>query len=49
VISATYENGVLTVSIPLAEGAKPRLIDVAHGAAPHVIEGQVVQSPTETA
>jgi HSP20 family protein len=27
-IDATYENGVLTVSIPLAEVAKPRRIDV---------------------
>jgi HSP20 family protein len=30
-ISATYENGVLTVTIPLSEKAKPRKIDVAHG------------------
>jgi HSP20 family protein len=29
-ISATYENGVLTVTIPLSEKAKPRKIDVAH-------------------
>lgn len=29
-ISATYENGVLTVTIPLAERAKPRKIDIAH-------------------
>ena len=29
-ISATYENGVLTVTIPLAERAKPRRIDIAH-------------------
>ena len=29
-ISATYENGVLTVTIPLAERAKPRKIEVAH-------------------
>lgn len=28
-ISATYENGVLTVTISLAERAKPRKIDVA--------------------
>jgi HSP20 family protein len=32
-ISATYENGVLTVTIPLAERAKPRKIDVARGEA----------------
>ena len=30
-ISATYENGVLTVTIPMAERAKPRKIDIAHG------------------
>ncbi|GAA2537670.1 Hsp20/alpha crystallin family protein [Mycolicibacterium diernhoferi] len=29
-ISATYENGVLTLTIPLAERAKPRKIEVAH-------------------
>jgi HSP20 family protein len=28
-ISATYENGVLTVSIPVAEKAKPRRIEIA--------------------
>jgi HSP20 family protein len=32
-ISATYENGVLTVTIPLSEKAKPRRIDVALGGA----------------
>jgi HSP20 family protein len=31
-ISASYDNGVLTVIIPVAETAKPRRIDVAHGA-----------------
>jgi HSP20 family protein len=30
-ISATYENGVLTVTIPMSEKAKPRKIDVALG------------------
>jgi HSP20 family protein len=29
-IAATYGNGVLTVTVPLAERAKPRKIDVAH-------------------
>ena len=29
-ISANYENGVLTVVIPVAETAKPHRIDVAH-------------------
>jgi HSP20 family protein len=37
-ISATYENGVLTVTIPLAERAKPRKIDVAHGGSQKSIE-----------
>jgi HSP20 family protein len=30
-ISATYENGVLTVTIPLAERARARKIEIAHG------------------
>jgi len=30
-ISATYENGVLSVTIPLSERAKPRKIEVAIG------------------
>ena len=46
-ITATYENGVLTVTIPLAEVANPRKIEIAHGAGPKVIEGQVVQSHAE--
>ncbi|CCQ14270.1 putative heat shock protein [Rhodococcus sp. AW25M09] len=29
-ISASYDNGVLSVTIPLAERAKPRKIDIAH-------------------
>lgn len=29
-IAATYENGVLTVTIPMAERAKARRIEVAH-------------------
>jgi HSP20 family protein len=37
-ISATYENGVLTVTIPLAERAKPRKVDVAHGGSQRSIE-----------
>jgi HSP20 family protein len=43
-ISATYENGVLTVTLPVAEKAKPRRIAVAapgHGA--QVIEGGASQ------
>jgi HSP20 family protein len=36
-ISATYENGVLTVTIPVAERAKARKIDVVHGENPKSI------------
>ena len=43
-ISATYENGVLTVSIPLAERAKPRRIDVEHAGAARTIESSTVDS-----
>ncbi len=29
-INATYENGVLTVTIPVAEEAKPRRVEITH-------------------
>jgi HSP20 family protein len=28
-IHATYENGVLTVTVPIADGAKPRRVEVS--------------------
>ncbi len=40
-IAATYENGVLSVSIPLAEKAKPRRIEVATNAGQAAIAGHV--------
>ena len=43
-ITATYENGVLTVTIPLAERAKPRRIEVAHGGAARSIDATTVES-----
>ncbi|HEY9263512.1 MAG TPA: Hsp20/alpha crystallin family protein [Mycobacterium sp.] len=43
-ISATYENGVLTVTIPLAERARPRKIDVAHSASQKSIQPTTVDS-----
>lgn len=43
-ISATYENGVLTVVIPLAEKAKPRRIAVAHGGEQRSIESTTVDA-----
>jgi HSP20 family protein len=43
-ISATYHNGVLTVSIPVAEKAKPRRIQVSAPTDQIVIEASPVQS-----
>jgi HSP20 family protein len=43
-ISATYDNGVLTVIIPVAEAAKPRRIDVAHAGGARSIEPTTVDS-----
>ncbi|AEV73640.1 molecular chaperone (small heat shock protein) [Mycolicibacterium rhodesiae NBB3] len=43
-ISATYENGVLTVTIPVAERAKPRKIEVSHTGHQQSIEPTTVDS-----
>lgn len=43
-ISATYENGVLTVTIPVAEAAKPRRIDVTHSSSARSIEPTAIDS-----
>ena len=43
-ISATYENGVLTVTIPVAERAKPRRIEVSHAGAQTSIEPTTVDA-----
>lgn len=43
-ISATYENGVLTVTIPVAEAAKPRRIDIARGGSARSIEPTTVDA-----
>ena len=45
-IAATYENGVLTVTIPMVERAKPRRIEVAHGGEQKsiTVEGETVGS-----
>ncbi|MBI3217517.1 MAG: Hsp20/alpha crystallin family protein [Mycobacterium sp.] len=43
-ISATYENGVLTITIPLADRAKPRRIEVAHSDSTKSIEPTTVDS-----
>jgi HSP20 family protein len=43
-ISATYENGVLTVTIPVAEKAKPRKIEVSHSGNQKSIEPTTVEA-----
>ena len=43
-ISATYENGVLTVTIPLAERVKPRRVEVTHGGAAKSIQPTTVEA-----
>lgn len=37
-ISATYENGVLSVTIPLAEQAKPRRVEITHAGSQQSID-----------
>jgi len=43
-ITATYENGVLTVTIPVAERAKPRKVEVSHSGRQQSIEPTTVDS-----
>ncbi len=43
-ISATYENGVLTVTIPIAERAKPRKVEVARGGSQTSIEANTIDA-----
>jgi HSP20 family protein len=47
-ISAHYENGVLSVTIPVSEKAKPRKIEVATSKASSTVEaGDTGQKPVE--
>ncbi|MDF2827988.1 Hsp20/alpha crystallin family protein [Mycolicibacterium sp. GCM10028919] len=43
-IAASYENGVLTVTIPLAERAKARKVEIAHGGGQKSIETTTVDA-----
>lgn len=42
-IDARYENGVLTVSIPVAEQAKPRKVAISHGGGAQAIEASATE------
>jgi HSP20 family protein len=46
-ISARYENGVLSVMIPVIERAKPRKIEIVSGDSP--VESTAVESPASDA
>ena len=48
-ISATYENGVLSITIPLAERAKPRRIEVTNAGSARSIEATTSGEPIESA
>ncbi|MBI4944569.1 MAG: Hsp20/alpha crystallin family protein [Actinobacteria bacterium] len=47
-IAATYENGVLTVTIPIAEKAKPRRIEVEVRRDRDVVPGSTEQAQVTT-
>jgi HSP20 family protein len=48
-IQADYSDGVLTLTIPVAEEAKPRKISVSHAAGHQVIEGKTTQQDERAA
>ena len=47
-IEARYDNGVLTVTMPLVEQAKPKKIEISTGA-PKVIEVTATETPSPSA
>jgi HSP20 family protein len=47
-IAASYDNGVLSVTIPLAEKAKTRRIDVAVAGSPQAVAGTTEQAELAT-
>ena len=44
-IAAAYDNGVLTLTIPVAEEAKPRRVEIAHAA--DEVQAVTTKSSTE--
>lgn len=47
-IEADYQDGVLILTIPVSEEAKPRKIEIRHGNGTHQIEGTTVESDEAT-
>src|SRR5881398_1855006 len=45
-LDARYENGVLTLRIPVAESAKPRKVPISEGADSRTIEAQTTPATT---
>jgi HSP20 family protein len=46
-LTASYDQGVLTIEVPVAERARPRRIEVSRGeAGPAAIEGTAADGPT---
>ena len=39
-VEADYRDGVLAITIPVAETAKPRKVSVGHGSAPEALEAE---------